>query len=344
MFFAIGLLVVAAGVFTGLFYYKSKQAQPVSPVISPLEAMTPVLQPPQKMADIPISSDTLYHVSAASTGSMSYEKTVGLKIEVNKTATLRMTEEESKHMAAGDYVLPMDKKGNVVEAIGEITTIGKPLGAQAQDTVDVIIAFSALDEGIISSITQGRIYSQDKNANAARLPKEAIINGDDGQDYVWELDKIVNDSATIKKTSAGVTARSEFYVAISPVFGGTNIYILNPDRTLREGSRILYDKSEPFNPVYKTPAGDQAHRVLEVVQQKQKEDLEDYILTRPGGYTQAAPPQPAPPAEGTQTGAAADVQPPASSCSGGAEECKVWTPPPGSVQLPAPMPDPLPVH
>lgn len=341
-FLGLSLLAIAAGVFAGLSFYKSKQPATETPVRSPLEAMAPALSPPQKMADIPIGSDTLYHVSPASTGSLSQEKTVDLHIQENQTAIITMPEKDSAYLAAGDYVLPMNSKGENIEAIGEIITIGKPLGLQSRDTVDVIIAFSAPDKTVLDQIEKGKIYSQDKSATVARLPAESIVKDKDGTEYVWELVKDNNGTATIKKTPAGVTFRSEFYVVMTPVFGGTNIYILNPDKNLREDRRIFYDKSKPFNPVYKTPAGDMAEKVYAAVKEKQKVELEDYTLTQPGGYTQAAPPQPSPGDE--QTGNAAEASPPASPCSGGAEECTVWTPPQGSVQLPAPMPDPLPVH
>ncbi len=276
-----------------------------------------------------------YIASPASTGSLIHEKKIAFQSIKNGTGLLTLPESDIGFIKTGDYVLTYDSAGTVLDVIGEVSSLSKPLMEKDAEKFTLGIALSTLDKNLMDKIASGKIFSLEKLANAPRLSPAALIDGPDGTPHVWEILETVNGT-TIKQSPANITARTDDYVVITPIFGNSNIYILQPDDRLKDGASIKIEKTM-YAPPNVTKADIMAKTIYDAIAKKQAKNLDDYLHTRPGGQTQGIPA-----AQPEQAG----NSPATTSCGSGGTEgpsCENpddWTPRQGVMQLPAPLPTP----
>lgn len=327
--------IIAVGFASGLFFYQSSKPTPEPAVQSPFESLTQSgKEKSPKQTPIVIDGEP-YTASPASRGSLTHEKDIVFQSIKNGLGLITLPETDIGPIKIGDYVLVYDSHSKVLDVIGEVSSLSKPLMQKDAGKITIGVALSTLDKSLLDNITTGKIFSKDIIGKAPRLPHSAIVNGPDGTPHVWEIHEGANGT-TIQQSPANITSKTDNYVVITPIFGNSNIYILNPDNRLKDGASLKIEKTL-YSPPGQTKADMMAKTIYDAIAKKQAENLDDYIHTRPGGQTQGtemAQPEP----EG--------LPPAPNACGGGNAEgpsCENpddWTPRQGVMQLPAPLPTP----
>jgi hypothetical protein len=271
-----------------------------------------------------VVNDHIYNVSYPSVGTLIKTKDIKFDTIKGGMGTLSLMDDDVGIITTGDYVVLHDKNDEILPAIGEVTSVGKGFMDKAKNQTNLTVAFSALDANTIQEISSGKIFGIDEKADAPRLPASSIFKDEDGQEFVWEVRE--NDGAkSAIKTPANIIYRTQDYVVITPTFGTSNIYILNPDDKLTDGILIQFEKT-PYAPPEKTQAQVIAEKIYKDIEDVAKTGVHNYVYTRPGG--QSADP------------AAASTQPGGGGCAADPNtgpSCSANNrPATGSIQLPMP--------
>ena len=93
-----------------------------------------------------------------------------------------------------------------------------------------------------------------------------------------------NGPTSVTKKLANIILESDEYVVITPEFGGSNIYILDPDGKLKDKATIKI-KDTLYAPAENTEEKAIAENFYASLKDKANTEVENYVYTTPGGHT-----------------------------------------------------------
>lgn len=326
LYFLLVFVVVIIGIASGFFLYQKNLHNTPSYVGADGQTASDHKAPDIKQSELAINNH-FYTASPASTGNFRLFIDSQFDTIKDNIGVITLKDSIATHVKIGDFVRLFDKGGKKLGFIGEVSSVGKGMMEQNTDKTIVAVSFLTQSPDDLAKINSAKIISYNEQADVPRLPFSAIARKPSEAAYVWEL-VTSNGPISIKKSLANIILESDEYVVITPEFGGSNIYLLNPDDRLKDGATIKI-KDTLYAPAEHTEEKYIAEKFYADVKDKAKKDVEDYVYTTPGGHTQGPQPDNNPGNTGLTQGGCAP--------STGGLECEKEKPPmQGVMQLPLP--------
>lgn len=219
---AIGFAVVIAGLFLGLhFADKKPPRQPASVTAQSAAAIPP--------------NPNIFDVSPPSRATLSKTKAIDIPSS-RPIAFVMLEKDEAVEIETGQQVLLYDMHGTLIETFGTVRDVKEGSGP-FENMLTIHIALDNQDGVDTSKAAKGAIIVG-RNPDAARLPLSALVRDDNDEPHVWraDTDRDGKTVARFEKINV-VSATYDFFVIEETSYGGAS-YILNPDRSLKDGQPI----------------------------------------------------------------------------------------------------------
>ncbi len=184
-------------------------------------------------AEKPPATQTLYYFTPPSVGILLHKK----EIDIPKGTLfplLVLPPDQAKQYPKGGRIIFYDNKNKLLDIIGEITD---SFPAKESGKTAVLISLRTLDTTLANKFSKAYLAT-DIEKDVARLPAAAIVKGEGGGNYVWELEDESRGVATAFLKGITVKSRHEGYVVIEPGTYSSNDYITNPDDALEDAGRV----------------------------------------------------------------------------------------------------------
>lgn len=243
---AIGFVIIAAGLAVGV-YFSGQKATPVA------------AQKPAPAVPIP-PNPNIYDVSPPSRADLSKTKTIDLPPS-RPVAYVMLPKDDVADIKAGQQILLYDQRGTLIETFGSIRDI-KDGSGPFENMVTLHVTLDNQDGVDTSTAVQGAIITG-RNPAAARLPLSALLRDDQNEPYVWiaQTDSSGKTTARFQKIKMASTTY-DFFTIEEESHTGEN-YILNPDKSLKNGQEIRIREM-----LYAGPLQTDESRVAERVRDK----------------------------------------------------------------------------
>lgn len=298
------LVVVLAGALVGYGFYKknSQATQPPLNVAQKSILQDDGIQPTTQESQAPspvVIKGKVYKTSAASVGNLRLFTDITFDSISTNMGLSSIPDDDATFIKPGDLVRLFDSSGKKLGFIGEVTSIGKGLMEQSAKLTIITTLFLTQNPDDLAKIHSAQIINYNEETSIPRLPKEAIVKDSAGVRFVWEIVQ-GQGPVSVRKKPANITVESDEYVAITPEFGGSNIYILNPDDKLQDLA-IITVANIPYAPKPETEEKTIARKYYSAMGESAQVSVENYIHTRPGGQT-ADPNAPTPKGQSSSCG------------------------------------------
>ena len=209
------VLIIGAGLVTGVYMSDQRRAERINAFF--------VVQPKKEEPNF-----NTYEISPPSRGGIIITKDVALTISDNDAFAL-LSKSDATDVKTGQRVLLYDAGGNVLEKIGKVFAVTP----EQNDKINIHIKMDADQTVPNNLVTKGKIITGD-NPNARRLPLPAVITNT-GKKSVWEVSRKEDGTYEANLKPANIAHETNEYVVIAENADSTNIFILNPYDTLKEG-------------------------------------------------------------------------------------------------------------
>lgn len=221
---AIGFVIIAAGLAVGVYFSgKNVPKQDTS-----VTAQTPPAAP------IP-PNPNLYDVSPPSRADLSRTKAIDLPMS-RPVAFVMLPKDEAADIKVDQQVLLYDKHGTLIETFGTIRDIKEGSG-QFESMVTLHIMLDNQDGVDTTKATRGTVITG-RDPGAARLPLSALVRNDQDEPHVWAIQKDRDGKITAQLEKINVVSTNYDFFVIEETSHTGGSYILNPDRSLKNGQTI----------------------------------------------------------------------------------------------------------
>lgn len=228
---ALLLVMLGAGIFAGDFYFEKMTPSVVSPSVP--EGMNVnvkrFLVSPPSIGVAPKTVDTPVTFRAG-------------------MANLALPADQGVKVKVGQKALLYDADGNLLDALADIVTVQVHDPAAADSPFAVVMIVSLNNAYPQSTFKSARILVGTDNMSL-RLPEGAVIRRADGSFYVWGIDQ--SGAAEIRDIDISDSFEGAVIFVSRSVSRG-NLYILNPDDSLKEGQKINVEDA-PYAGPYQLP-------------------------------------------------------------------------------------------
>lgn len=229
----IALLVIGAGVAFGYYIYTHKNAASSVPKIAAAEKPEP--------------NFNTYEISPPSRATTIETREVEINPADDK-ASVTIPKQQAGDIKTGQRVLLYGENGVLIDTLGEVTAIKEGVEELAGSIV-VEMKLNSDDKVDAGAAKVAKIITK-RLPNSARLPLNALVRNEKDEPYVWEAVENADGTTTAYYKRANVAATTYEYFVIVPEIHQSGIFILNPDKKLRDGEKINISRINYTPPPY----------------------------------------------------------------------------------------------
>lgn len=247
----VAMVVVAAGFVAGLkFHEKRNIIKTVFPAAK--------VEAHEKQ---PLANMTTYEISPPSLGVMLETYAVNIT-PTGQIARIELPTKDAQKIKTGQRVFLFDTNGEMLDSLGTVMGI-MPSG----NFTLVELNLRNNPDVWPGKVTKGKIII-DRNTSAFRLPYSALSRNEKGETFVWEVTNDSDGTYTVKYKPVDIKSTNDAVFSIETDPQASNLFILNPDFSLRDGQTINVRKF-----LYKPPSQHEDARIQSIVE-KRLRDIE----------------------------------------------------------------------
>lgn len=198
-------------------------------------------------------------------------------------ANIVLAADQGARVKVGQKALLYDADGKMLDALADIATVQAHEPGVTDSPVSVVMIVSLNNTHAQSVFKSARILVG-RNSASLRLPESAIVLGEDGTPRVWMVDQ----EGTAQPVDIDVLDRFEGAVVFARrALASGNLYILNPDPSLKQGQRISVEETAYAGP-YLLPDAliakrnqEKSRAALEKMTRKSARGAESHAMSKP---------------------------------------------------------------
>ncbi len=198
-------------------------------------------------------------------------------------ANIVLTADQAAKVRVGQKALLYDADGKMLDALADVVTVQPHEPGAGESPVSIVMIVS-LNNAYAQSVFKSARILVGRDDVSLRLPESAVVHGEDGTARMWMVDQ----ESKAQPVDIDVLDRLEGAVVFArrtSAFG--NLYILNPDASLKQGQRISVEETAYAGPSLLPDAmvakrsQDKSRAALEKMAQKSARGIESHAMSKP---------------------------------------------------------------